>query len=502
MNGAGRAFSVLALAVAGLAMTAKAARGAPKTIALPSAGNPLVAVRVVFRVGAVDDPAGKEGLAALTAEMVGHGGSRARTYAEVLDALYPLAARIRVYADKETTVFEGTVHRDNLDAFADLLAAQVLTPRLAEDDFARNRQDALDAISKTLRGNADEDLGKQAMASLLFAGHPYGYPSAGTVAGLQAITLDDVKRFFATHYARDRLLVGVAGGFPDGFAARFARRFAALPAHAPPLTSLPRPRALAGNQVLIVAKEARASAISVGAAIDVTRADPDFYPLTVARSYLGEHRTFSGLLMNELRGARGLNYGDYAYVENFIQEGWSTFPLANIPRRQQHFEIWVRPVAPQNTVFALRAALYETDKLIRDGIPADRFAATKTFLMNYANLWTQDVSRRLGYAIDAAIYGRDLVRELQARLPKITKADVDRAVRKHLRLSNLAIAIVAQDAAALRAQLASGKPSPITYDTEGTPAEVLAADREIETFPLRIAADAVRVVPVEQMFER
>ena len=107
----------------------------------------------------------------------------------------------------------------------------------------------------------------------------------------------------------------------------------------------------------------------MGHPLDVTRKDPDFYPLTVARSYLGEHRTFNGVLMKHLREQRGLNYGDYAYVENFIQDGWSTFPLPNIPRRQQHFEIWLRPVPPQNSLFALRAALFETDKLIREGIP-------------------------------------------------------------------------------------------------------------------------------------
>ena len=123
---------------------------------------------------------------------------------------------------------------------------------------------------------------------------------------------------------------------------------------------------------------------------------------------------------------RGLNYGDYAYVENFIQDGWSTFPLPNIPRRQQHFEIWLRPVPPQNSLFALRAALYETDKLIRDGIPEAGFEATRTFLANYSNLWAQDVSRRLGFAIDAVVTGKDLVKELQARLPKMKKADVDR----------------------------------------------------------------------------
>src|SRR5262249_9640257 len=147
--------------------------------------------------GSVDDPKGKEGLAALTSEMIGKGGSKARTYGELLDALYPLAAQIRVYGDKESVVFEGTVHRDNLARFADLLADQVLAPAFAEEDFARNKQDALDYVAKTLRGNADEDLGKQALATVLYKGHPYGYPTQGTVAGLTAINLDDVKKFYA-----------------------------------------------------------------------------------------------------------------------------------------------------------------------------------------------------------------------------------------------------------------------------------------------------------------
>jgi zinc protease len=499
---------VRSLMILSLAIPAAAAAKAPvkvagiRTVALPSPNNPLCAVRLFFQVGAVDDPRDKEGLSALTAEMVGRGGTKARTYAEVLDALYPLAANIRVYGDKESVVFEGMVHRDNLIRFADLIAEQVLTPRFSDDDFARNKQDALDYIAKTLRGNADEDLGKQAMATVLYKGHPYGYPSQGTVAGLGAITLDDIRKFHATHYTRDRLVVGVAGGYPEGFAETFAKRFAALPAKAAPLPKLPPAPVHKENQLLIVEKEARAQAISIGHPIDVTRKDADFYPLTVARSYLGEHRTFNGVLMNHLRGNRGLNYGDYAYIENFIQDGWSTFPLPNTPRRQQHFEIWLRPVPPQNSLFALRAALYEADKLIREGIPEAGFQATKTFLANYANLWAQDVSRRLGYAIDGVVYGKDLVAELQARLPKMKKADVDRAVKKHLSINGLAIAIVADKGQAIADKLASGEPTPIKYDTAGTPAAITDEDKVIEKFPVPIAKDAVRVVPVEQMFEK
>jgi len=492
------------------ARKARARTGSPKVrpaagaraVLLPSANNPLVAIRLYFDVGADDDPKGKEGLAALTATMLGEGGTKERTYAEVLDALYPMAAHIREYGDKDSMVFEGTVHRDNLAAFADLLAAQILEPRFSPDDFSRNKQDALDYLTKTLRGNDDENLGKQAFASVMYGGHPYGHPTTGTVSGLGAVTLDDVKRFYADHFTRDRLIVGLAGGYSEDFARAFVARFEALPAKGRPRAAVPAAPAVKGPEVVIVEKEARANAISLGHPLKLTRADDDFYALTVARSYLGEHRTFNGMLMINMRQKRGLNYGDYAYVENFIQEGWSTFPLPNVARRQQHFEIWIRPVAPHNTGFALRQALYETDKLIREGIPAAGFEATRTFLLNYSNLWAQDVSRRLGYAIDAQVYGRDLIEELKTRLPKMKKADVDRAVRKHLSVKNLSIAIVSEKGAELRDTLLSGKPTPIVYDTKDTPPEVVKEDKVIEKFPLGLKAARVKVLPVEKLFEQ
>jgi zinc protease len=488
--------------VARAAAKAPVKSGGTRTVLLPSPANPLVAVRLYFDLGADDDPKGKEGLCALTAAMLGEGGTKERTYAEVLDALYPMAARIRHYGDKDSMVFEGTVHRDNLAAFADLLAAQILEPRFSPEDFTRNKQDSLDYLTKTLRGNDDENLGKQSFATVMYGSHSYGRPTIGTVSGLDAVTLDDVKRFYADHFTRDRLIVGLAGGYPEDFARAFVARFEALPAHGRPRAAVRPAPAGKGTDVLIVEKEARANAISLGHPLKVTRADDDFYPLTVARSYLGEHRTFNGVLMIDMRQKRGLNYGDYAYIENFIQDGWSTFPLPNIPRRQQHFEIWIRPVAPANTGFALRQALYETDKLIREGIPPAAFEATRTFLLNYANLWAQDISRRLGYAIDAQVYGKDLVAELKARLPKMKKADVDRAVRKHMSLKNLSIAIVSEKGEALRETLLSGKPTPIVYDTKDTPPEVVKEDKVIEKFPLSLKPARVKVVPVDKMFEQ
>src|SRR5262249_8172368 len=149
------------------------------------------------------------------------------------------------------------------------------------------------------------------------------------------------------------------------------------------------PRQPQGLEITIVEKPADATAISIGFPLDLTRRDDEFYALAVANSYLGEHRTFNGKLMQDLRGKRGLNYGDYSYIEDFIQEGGSTSPVPNMPGRQQAFSLWIRPVPPDKSAFALRAALWELDRLVRQGMSAQEFEATRAFLLNYSKLWVQ-----------------------------------------------------------------------------------------------------------------
>ena len=468
---------------------------------IPSPSSPLVAFRLIFRVGSQNDPKGKEGLAALTAAMVAEGGTRSLSYGQLLEKFYPMAASLDGACRKEMTIFQGTVHRDNLKAFHPLAAEMLTAPRFAPEDFERLRNEALDYVTKSLRGNNDEELGKWTLQSELYKDHPYGHPDLGTVEGLKAITLDDVKAFHKKYYVRSTLFLGMAGGFDAPVVDQVVPSLAALGENGPKELALPKPSVPHGLEVTIVAKPAEATAISIGFPIDVTRSDDDFYALAVANSYLGEHRTFNGKLMNDLRGKRGLNYGDYSYIEDFIQEGGSTFPVPNNPRRQQYFSIWIRPVPRDKAVFALRAALWELDRLVEKGISESEFQMTRSFLLNYSKLWVQTLSRRLGYAIDGHFYGRDdLVSELAQRLPRLTALQVNAAVRKHLKPAGMKLAIVAQNAGELREILLANKPSPMNYDTQGTPEDILAEDKQIAVFPLKNVT--VKIVPVAEMFEK
>jgi zinc protease len=433
--------------------------------------------------------------------MVAEGGTRSRTYEQVLAAMYPMAASLSAECRKEMTVFSGLVHRDNVDAYLQLSTEMLAQPRFAPEDFERLRSEALDYVTKYLRGNNDEELGKWTLQAMLYDNHPYGHPERGTERGLKAITLDDVKSFHQQYYTLEALNAGIAGGYTPQMHRQLKERLVPLPSEGIGTPELPAPKEPRGLEVTIVEKPADATAISIGFPIDVTRRDADFYALAVANSYLGEHRTFNGKLMQDMRSKRGLNYGDYSYIEDFVQDGSTTFPVPNNPRRQQYFSIWVRPVPTDKGAFALRAALWELDRLVNRGMTQAEFEAARTFLLNYSKLWVQTISRRLGYAMDAEFYGgKDMVSELADRLPKLTVNDVNAAVRKHLASRGKTVAIVARDAAALRDLLASGKPTPLVYDTEGTPPDVLAEDKEIAAFPLN--GLSVKIVPVAQMFEK
>ncbi len=239
---------------------------------------------------------------------------------------------------------------------------------------------------------------------------------------------------------------------------------------------------------------AEATAISLAFPIEITRSDDDFYPLLVANTYLGDHRTFNGVLMNELRAKRGLNYGDYSYVEAFQQDGGSTFALPNVPRRQQEFSIWIRPVAPENAHFALRGAIFYLRRLVDRGMSPEEFLSMREYLTSYSKLWVQSLDRRLGYQLDSRFYGTAFyIDEIERRLATMTVEDVNRAVKKHLDRWDFRVAMVASNADELASAVKENRKSPVTYQTSGASEDVLAEDREIEVLPLPI--ESVKVVP-------
>ncbi len=466
---------------------------------------PNVMMKFLFTVGSANDPKGKEGLAQLAASMISEAGSKDMRIDEINKALYPIAGAFGNLVDKEMTTFTAVSHKDNLEKFLPIILPQLLTPGFRDEDFQRLKDQQLNALKQDLRNNNEEELGKEQLQNVVFDGTPYGHTILGTIAGIESITLDDVKKFIADNYNASNVVVGLSGDYPDSLRTRLTTELGALGGgekekNLAALTPF-KGKAPQGLDVQIIKKETRATAISMGHPIPITRNAADFAALNVARAWLGEHRASMSHLYDRIREKRGLNYGDYAYIEFFNRPGAQFFPSPGIARRNQLFEIWIRPVVPENTQMAMRIALYETQKMIDNGLSQEDFNGTRDYLMKNVYLLTANQNQRLGYALDSWWYGiGDYVETMQNAYRKLTRDDVNRAIKKYLSAKNLQVVIITKDAEGLRDTLLKDEPSSIRYDAPKP--ELAEEDKVIGSYKLNIKPENIRIVNVDDVFAK
>jgi len=481
----------------------KPATLAAAPVLLPVAEDPNVVFKLWFRVGSQDDPKGKEGLAALVGDLISEGGTKARSYDQILAELFPLAAGYGVSVDKEMTVVTGSVHRDKAGEFYGLFADAVLNPGFRAEDFERLRDSAVNGLEKSLRFSSDEELGKAVLTAAVFGGTRYAHPASGTVESLRALTLEDAVSFWREHYTKENVVLGMGGSYSDGLLSRVQADLSRLPEGKPSALSAPTPATPKGRQAIIVEKPGPSTAISFGFPIDVHRGSREYYALWLANSWLGEHRNSSSHLYQVIRAARGINYGDYSYIEAFPNGGRRQQPPTGVGRRAQMFEVWIRPVPEERAVFSLRAALREVEDLVQGGMTREEFEGTRTFLQKYCLHFAEDTQARLGYAIDDRFYGLDRshLATFRSMMGELTLEEVNAAIKKHLKPENMVLAFVTAHGQELQQALVSGEPSPIDYGGDVKPDAILAEDKEIERYPLGIQAANVRIVPVTEVFE-
>lgn len=289
--------------------------------------------------------------------------------------------------------------------------------------------------------------------------------------------------------------------------------------------SKPNTRELAirrGINVEIISKdEALGSAIFMGFPLSLTRKDDQFAALMIANSWLGEHRKSYSRLYQKIRQERSMNYGDYSYIEWYNNGGSNMLPPPGYPRSTNYFSIWIRPVQTAKGLreqykelsginighahFAIRMAIREMDQMITNGMSAEDFELTKTFLRSYMKLYIQTPSKQLGFLMDSHFYGRkNYIAEMDALLEKVTLAEVNEAIKKYWQTQNLYISIVTDksEAEPLAKSLKENLPSPMSYSDALkavlTP-EILKADDVVANYKLNVKN--VKIVNSAETFQ-
>ena len=489
---------------------------------MPSSGKAVF--RLVFRNGSISDPAGKEGLTELTADMITESGTKKMTSTEIRKLIYPWAARMSSFTDKEVSIFTFEVPTRYLQQFYTTVVKDLLlNPSMDKNDFDRLLSNQKNYVEEVIRQSSDEEYGKKYLEAVLFNGTPYSHLTDGSVASLSSITIDDVKQHYANMFTRNNVLIGIAGDYPEAMVSQLKNDLNMLPDIKPILPKLNIPKQPNGLSVDIISKQgALGSAISAGFPMDLTRSNNDFAALMVANSWLGEHRKSYSRLYQKIREARSMNYGDYSYIEWYENGGSNMLPVAGTTRSLNYFSLWIRPVQTAKGLksqypelseisighahFALRMALREMDELIKNGLSKEDFESTRDFLKSYTKLYIETPAKKLGYLMDSHFYGRaDWISELDGLLAKLTMEDVNAAIRKYWQMQNMEIVIVTDESevSKLVESLGNNKPSPMSYSNTlktSLPENIMKEDAIVATYPMKVSE--VRIIKSSDTFKK
>jgi len=506
---------IISLALAGIIL-------AQEIVELKQPNSSKIVVKLIFKNGSMCDPQDKKGLTYTTAQLITQGGTGELSFSDIQNKIYPMAARYYSSVDKEVTIFTFEFHKDWMNQFYPLMLGLITNPSLSQTDFDRVKVNQQAYVDQIIRASSDEEYSKKALEDFLFRGTNYQNMVEGKSASVSSITLDDVINHYKNFFTKNNLMIGIAGSYTNDFLTKLKSDLSKLPditPAIPPAPTIPMPD---GIEVEIVAKEgAFGSAIFTGYPLDITRANDEFAALMVANSYLGEHRKSYGRLYQMIREARSMNYGDYSYIEWYNNGGGNMLPPSGVPRQANYFSLWIRPVQIAKQLkmqyeelkeisighahFALRMALREMDMMIKNGISQEDFEATRAFLQSYIKLYIKSPDEQLGYLMDSKIYGRkNYIAEIGELLSKLTRDNVNKAIKKYMQIDNMKITIVTDvsEADALASSLRDNLSSPMSYSNivkAGLSKEILDEDTNTENFRLNV--NKVTIVESKDTFK-
>jgi zinc protease len=270
---------------------------------------PIVAVRVLMRAGAVEDPADRAGLANLTGAVLTRGTAK-RTGPELDSAIEFVGGSVEAGTGRDTLTVSMTTQKKDMTLGLDLVSEVVLTPAFPEAEVTRKVSEIQAAIKRS-----EEDPGvvaSRALGKLVFQGHPYGRPVEGTRESVGKLTRDDVVKFYKEYARPDTTVIAVVGAVTVDEARReIMVRFGSWARPSAPLPTLPQATVSATGREETVKRELTQATIMFGRQA-ILQTDPDYFPLAVASYVLGGGS--ASRLYTRVREESGLAYSVYSWV--------------------------------------------------------------------------------------------------------------------------------------------------------------------------------------------
>jgi predicted Zn-dependent peptidase len=400
--------------------------------------TPLVSLRAVLRGGALGDPEGKEGSAALLAELLQKGAGK-RDAAAFAEAIESAGGELETSAQNETLDLGASFLARDVDLMVELVADALLRPRLDRQEFERVRTLAIQSLTAAKDGDPRHLIDTYGHA-WLFRGHPYGRPPEGSEKSLRAISLDDLANYYRAHCGGDRLIITVVG---DIRAAEAKRKLEAAfggwrkaGAEAPHATAM---APVQGRRVLLVDKPGVTQSYFWVGNVGARRTDPARAAQTLANSVFGGR--FTSMLNTELRVKSGLSYSAGSAFVRLTEPG--PFLITSYTQTDK-------------TAAAIDLALATLDRLHDAGIDSEMLASARGYVLGQFPPTIETNGQLAARLADIVFFGLDRrdVDEFAKRVAAVDAESVRASIERDFPRSTDLAMVVIGDAAEIRAELA------------------------------------------------
>jgi len=395
-------------------------------VVVPSKRLPLVDLRLTARAGSVYDPAGKEGLARLTAELLTQGAGK-RSAQDVAEAIEFVGGSLSAAAGTEQFSVALEVLTKDLGTGLELFRDVVTSPAFATEEFDRKREETLGQIASDK--SEPSVIADQAFARVLWGDSPLAHPLIGSEASVHAITREDVAAFHRRFVTPNRSALIVVGDVdPKAIVAQLEKAFAGWKGAGEPLADPYRaPAQVQGRRIRIVDKpEATQTQIRMGC-VGVPRSHPDYFAMRVANTILGAG--FTSRLVNSIRVEQGLTYSINSQFPMYRNAG--AFRITTFTRNEQLRK-------------CVDAVLAEVKKLVDEGPTAAELDKARNYLMGQYPIGLQapdDLAAEWG---NVQFFGlpQDAIARFNGGIQAVTMDDVKRVLRERVCVSDLHMVVV------------------------------------------------------------
>lgn len=365
-----------------------------------------VSIGILAGAGAASEPGDLSGVSHVLSQAVFQRTIR-RSHEELRLALEETGLQKDSALNSEWTRYWVRGLADDLPRALPLLAECVLSPALEEADAAAARTRARGAVLK--RREQRELYVSDMLRAAIFAGHPLGNSTLGTLAGIENTGAADIQAFHRLRYRPCGMVLGVAGQFDW-------REVLDLAADSfPVLTSQPPGRLPDARPLVTAVGELQPIRFQhVGLALPgPAYGDPDFYTWAVTTHILGWG--FSSRLFRTVREQRRLTYAVAARLVASSRSGHVMLYGTTTPGKAGDFTA---------------AVLQTVRTLAEHGVSAQELAAAKTELSSELVLRGESTAARMHTVLTSAFLEPEVrgIRQIEAAIERVRRSDIMRVL--------------------------------------------------------------------------